>query len=439
MISDYSYYFIQKRGLSMSIYICSIFLTCLLMIAMSMHVLNYSGFNKTQKTWFLLTFVSIMICSCAELAVHCGYYDPTFSGLLTVVTVIQFSVAPMLAVLFSGALGLHSQARKASLFFIPSLITEICCAPFGLVFTFDQNGYSRGEFFIIYEMMYIISLLYLAVSLIIVGYRFQHRDIITIIMVVVVLLGGIIPMTLYKINITYVAIGISACLCYIYYNDLIQQDTKLQLVNNQEKISQMQTNIISGLSSLIENRDTETGEHVARTSRYVKTLAENAVKDGVYADIIDDRYIGLLYSLAPLHDVGKIVVPDHILKKPGKLTPEEFDEMKKHASAGGTVVRQILQGITDDEYIEFASDIATYHHEKWNGCGYPEKLSGEDIPLSARIMAVADVYDALISERCYKKAMPPEKAMSIIEEESGTHFDPKLVEVFLRHKEEFLD
>lgn len=103
------------------------------------------------------------------------------------------------------------------------------------------------------------------------------------------------------------------------------------------------------------------------------------------------------------------------------------------------MVRQILQGITDDEYIEFASDIATYHHEKWNGCGYPEKLSGEDIPLSARIMAVADVYDALISERCYKKAMPPEKAMSIIEEESGTHFDPKLVEVFLRHKEGFLD
>ena len=200
----------------------------------------------------------------------------------------------------------------------------------------------------------------------------------------------------------------------------------------------MQTHMISGLSSLIENRDTETGEHVARTSRYVRTLAENAVKDGVYSDIIDEHYIELLYSLAPLHDVGKIVVSDKILKKPGKLTPEEFDEMKKHAAAGGKVVRQILEGITDEEYTAFASDIATYHHEKLNGSGYPEHLSGENIPLSARIMAIADVYDALISERCYKKAMPREKAVNIIKEESGSHFDPKLVEVFLRHKDEFL-
>ena len=175
----------------------------------------------------------------------------------------------------------------------------------------------------------------------------------------------------------------------------------------------MQTHMISGLSSLIENRDTETGEHVARTSRYVRTLAENAVKDGVYSDIIDEHYIELLYSLAPLHDVGKIVVSDKILKKPGKLTPEEFDEMKKHAAAGGKVVRQILEGITDEEYTAFASDIATYHHEKWNGSGYPDHLSGENIPLSARIMAIADVYDALISERCYKKAMPREKAVNI--------------------------
>ena len=166
--------------------------------------------------------------------------------------------------------------------------------------------------------------------------------------------------------------------------------------------------------------------------------AENAEKDGVYTDIIDEHFISLLYSLAPLHDVGKIVVSDQILKKPGKLTPEEFEEMKKHASAGGKVVRQILSGITDDEFIDFASDIATYHHEKWDGSGYPEHLSGDKIPLSARIMAIADVYDALTSERCYKKAMSPEKAFTIIQEESGTHFDPKLVEVFLKHKEEFI-
>ncbi len=146
-----------------------------------------------------------------------------------------------------------------------------------------------------------------------------------------------------------------------------------------------------------------------------------------------------MYSLAPLHDVGKIVVSDKILKKPGKLTPEEFEKIKKHASAGGKVIRQILKGITDEDYIEFASDIATAHHEKWDGSGYPNNLSGEDIPLSARIMAIADVFDALISERCYKKAMPVDKAVSIIKEGAGKHFDPKLVDVFVRHLDEFLD
>ncbi len=422
----------------MTIYICSIILTDLLMIAMTMHVLNYSGFNKTQKAWFTLTFISVMICSGGELAAHCGYYDPAFAPLLTSITVIQFSVAPMLAVLFSGALGLHRQARKASWFTIVSFIIQISCAPFGYIFFFDQNGYSRGQYFIIYEILYIISMLYLAISLIIVGNKFNHRDTITIVMVIIVLLGGIIPMTIYKVNVTYIAIGISACLCYIYYNDLIQQDTKEALVSNQKKVSNMQAHIISGLSNLIENRDSETGEHVARTGKYVKIIAENAAKDGVYSDIIDEHFIDLLYSAAPLHDVGKIVVSDKILKKPGKLTPEEFEQMKKHASSGGKIVRQILSGITDEEYIEFAADIATYHHEKWNGTGYPEHLSKENIPLSARIMAIADVFDALISERCYKKAMPPEKAFGIIKEESGSHFDPKLVDVFLAHKEDFL-
>lgn len=427
------------RGISMTIYISSIILIGLLMLAMIMHVVTYSGFNKTQKTWYVLTFLSIIICSFAELLVHSGYYNPSYAGILTVITVIQFSIAPMLAVLFSGALGLNHQAKIGSIFFVISLIIEVVCAPFGYIFYFNNQGYFRGEFFYIYEILYAIGMLYLVISLIIVGYKFQHRDLLTIIMVIVVLLGGIIPMTFFMINIAYVSIGISACLCYIYYNDLIQEDIKEELVSNQEKVLNMQINIISGLSNLIENRDAETGEHVVRTARYVKTLAEDALNDGVYTDVIDDHFIELLYSLAPLHDVGKIVVSDKILKKPGKLTPEEFEEIKKHASAGGRVIRQILEGITDEDYIEFASDIATAHHEKWDGSGYPNNLSGEDIPLSARIMAIADVFDALISERCYKKAMPVDKAVSIIKEGAGKHFDPKLVDVFVRHLDEFLD
>ena len=422
----------------MPVYICSIILTELLMLAATMHVLTYSGFNRVQKTWFTLTFLSVMVCAGSELAVHCGYYDPAYAPLLTVLTVIQFSISPMLAVLFSGALGLHSQAKKASWFFPLSVIAETICAPHGWIFYFNQDGYFRGDYFFIYEVLYLIGVLYLIVSLILVGKKFRHRDALTIIMIAVVLFGGIVPMTLLKINVAYIAIGISACLCYIYYNDLTQQDTREELVSNQEKLSEMQTHIITGLSSLIENRDTETGGHVVRTSRYAKALAEHAAKDGIYTDVIDEHFVEMLYALAPLHDVGKIVVPDAILKKPGKLDPEEYEQMKLHASAGGDVVRQLLDGIADEEYTAFASDIAACHHEKWDGSGYPAGLSGKAIPLSARIMAVADVFDALVSERCYKAVMPPEEAFRIIRAESGTHFDPDLVDVFLRHKEEFV-
>lgn len=256
-------------------------------------------------------------------------------------------------------------------------------------------------------------------------------------MIFVVLIAGIIPMTFFKLHVAYVSIAIASCFCYIYYNDLVQQDTKTELVTNQEKITSMQEHIISGLASLIESRDTETGEHVMRTSNIVKTIAEDSLAVGLYAQYIDEHFISLIYTLAPMHDVGKIVVSDQILRKPGKLTKEEYEEMKRHASEGGNVVRKILSGITDEEYLSFASDIATYHHEWWNGSGYPKGLKEEEIPLCARIMAIADVFDALVSKRCYKEAIPTSEAFEIIKEESGTHFDPKLVEVFLAHKEKY--
>jgi len=421
----------------MTFYSSIILITELMMIAMTLHVIHYSGFTKTQKAWYLMTFISIMLCSAAEFAVHCGWYAPAFAVPLTIITVIQFSLAPMLGVFFIGALGLHHQARYASIIFSLNLLVEIVAAPFGWIFSFGLEGYSRGPLFIIYEAFYFVSLLYLLIGMIIVGKKFRHRDFRTISMVIVVLVAGILPMTIFKINVTYIAIAIAASLCYIYYNDLVQQDIQAELVLNQERISGMQRHIISGLSNLIENRDMETGEHISRTSAYVKTLAELARDDGVYTEELTDRFIALLQTLAPMHDIGKIVVSDRILKKPGKLTPEEFEEMKKHAVVGGKVVKEVLSDVTDEEYLAFASDIAMYHHERWDGTGYPSKLQGDEVPLSARIMAIADVYDALISERCYKKAMPPEEAFEIIKEEAGTHFDPLLAEVFLNHKEKF--
>ena len=422
----------------MTYYLGVVIIAELLMLTMSAHVILYHGFNKTQKTWFLMTFIAVMFCNAAEYAVHCGFYNPAFKIPLTILTVLQFSLAPVMAMLFAGALGLKHQGKIAIGFFGFNLIMEIILACFGQNFFFDAEGYHRGGLFILYEIVYGISLAYLLVSLVLVSLHFKHRDVATIILVVAgLIVGGIIPMTFFKLNVAYLAIGVAASLCYIFYNDLIQEDTKDELVEHERKLSAIQSHIISGMANLIESRDTDTGEHVNRTSRYVKALAEEARAKGVYAEAITDHFIVLLYTLAPMHDVGKIVVSDQILKQPRRLTKEEFEVMKKHASDGGVVVKKILDGITDEEYIRFAADIATYHHERWDGTGYPLGLKGENIPLSARIMAIADVFDALISKRCYKEAVPVEEAFKIIESESGTHFDSKLVEVFLANKERF--
>lgn len=211
--------------------------------------------------------------------------------------------------------------------------------------------------------------------------------------------------------------------------ELIEKNKKLQA--HIDQTLRLQDNIIYAISNLIENRDLETGEHVKRTSDYVRMLAERAKEKDVYADILSDGYIEHLVKAAPLHDIGKIAVPDRILLKPGKLTEEEFEEIKKHAPKGGEIVNEIFFESDDKEYVKLASDVAAYHHEKWDGKGYPAGLSGEDIPLSARIMALADVFDALISKRHYKEAFELDKAFGIIKESAGSHFDPKLAEIFL--------
>ena len=200
-------------------------------------------------------------------------------------------------------------------------------------------------------------------------------------------------------------------------------------------VIKMQNHTIESLSNLVENRDEDTGEHVRRTRAYVELLAVQLMKNNHYPEILNPRYIRFLKRAAPMHDIGKIVVPDAILKKPGPLTEAEFAQMKLHASEGGRIVHEILDGYEDPEYIEITADIAKYHHEKWDGSGYPDHLKGTEIPLCARIMAIADVFDALVSPRVYKSPMTYEEAFKIISEESGIHFDPVIANEFLKIKE----
>jgi putative two-component system response regulator len=217
-----------------------------------------------------------------------------------------------------------------------------------------------------------------------------------------------------------------------HLEDMVRQRTR--------ELELTQDVTIFSLASLAETRDNETGGHIRRTQNYVKALALALRDHPVYGGQMDEKAVGLLYKSAPLHDVGKVGVPDAILLKPGKLTEEEFQEMKKHTTYGRDTIIRAEEAMEDRQvsgFLRLAREIAFTHHEKWDGSGYPRGLSGGDIPLPGRLMAVADVYDALISRRVYKPPFTHAKARAILQEDSGTHFDPELIEIFMEIEEEF--
>jgi adenylate cyclase len=185
------------------------------------------------------------------------------------------------------------------------------------------------------------------------------------------------------------------------------------------------------MTMVAESRDVETGSHILRTKEYVVILARTLRENGIYKERIDEHFIDLLYRAAPLHDIGKVGIVDAILRKPGRLTREEFEIMKKHVTIGCSVIENAINSYNKtNEFLTVAANIARCHHERWDGGGYPTGLSGEEIPLEARLMALADVYDALISHRCYKEAIPFAEAETMIVAEEGKHFDPLIVWAF---------
>ena len=206
-----------------------------------------------------------------------------------------------------------------------------------------------------------------------------------------------------------------------------------------EAISTFQSGMINVMADLVESRDQSTGEHIKNTSAYVEIICDELIKEGKFADVLDEEFKKNIVSSAPMHDIGKIKVSDVILNKPGRFTDEEYEIMKSHAAEGAKIIASVKKTVENQElkenYLGEAENMAHYHHEKWNGEGYPCGLKGEEIPLSARIMAVADVFDALIAVRVYKPAMPFEKAMGIIKKDAGTHFDPVIAEAFLNAEE----
>ena len=208
-------------------------------------------------------------------------------------------------------------------------------------------------------------------------------------------------------------------------------DDRIRLMKSTDKVLSLQSNILDGLAKIVESKDGSTGMHVVNVKNYAAMMMDYMLDHGLRPDIVTKPYADMVVKASILHDIGKVSIPDEILKKPGKFTDAEFAVMKRHPAAGDELIRSTFTAEDDAEFAEIAHQITYSHHEKFDGTGYPCGLSGTDIPFAARIMTIADSFEAMTAERCYKPAMPVERALSILEQDAGTHFDPELVPIFI--------
>ncbi len=235
-----------------------------------------------------------------------------------------------------------------------------------------------------------------------------------------------------KENVGYLIEFVDRTIEKKYYQTIEDYNVKLEdeVAEKTEHIMHMKDMLILGMADMVESRDQNTGGHIKRTSAVVNVFAEQ-LKQECERFHFEKGFLKQVEKAAPMHDLGKIAIDDAVLRKPGKYTDAEYAEMKRHPAEGAKIVENILRGVEDESFVQIAKNIALYHHEKWNGKGYPTGLSGTDIPMEARIMALSDVFDALVSKRCYKEAFSYDRAFAIIEESLGEHFDPELGAVFL--------
>ncbi|CAG36749.1 HD-GYP domain-containing protein [Desulfotalea psychrophila] len=249
---------------------------------------------------------------------------------------------------------------------------------------------------------------------------------------------------IHVVGILFTAVVFFFGAIFVFIGILLQAYMLVSIKKRHEKIiskniqlTQVENVTIFALAYEAEMRDEETGKHLERTSQYVKALAEELSRSPRYNSQLTHAYIENLVTVAPVHDIGKVGIPDHILRKPGKLTDEEFKIIKKHCELGAEILRAAEEKLEFESFFTIAIEIVMSHHERWDGGGYPQGLLGEEIPLSARIMSLADVYDALRSKRCYKEAISHEESCRILKAERGKQFAPDIIDAFMRVEKKF--
>ena len=438
----------------------NILIGIILFISISLrHVVN----ERVKKGFqFVVIFNILMAASHILTLVFEGNSAPS-SNVIFAVSVFVFYlmsfevlVASSIEIMFFLNLEKYRKAflSVVSIFLVLYCILLIITQFTGSLYIIDSNNIlSHGKLYnvaLLFQiLLYVNSVLYLVLN----RRSIKKEHVIFILTFILVpQIMQFIQMGVKGISLTNTGFTFSFLLMFIHSNQRLEEnldnieyeleakDTELhdrisEIEHSKLEFIKMQNHTIESLSNLVENRDEDTGEHVRRTREYVELLAVQLMKNNHYTDILTPRYVRFLKRAAPMHDIGKIVVPDAVLKKPGRLTPEEFQLIKNHASEGGRIVHEILDGYEDPEYIQITADIAKHHHEKWDGSGYPDNLKGDSIPLSARIMAIADVFDALVSPRIYKSPMSYEEAFNLIQENIGIHFDPIIAQEFLNIKE----
>lgn len=405
----------------------------------TIHIRDGANLNKiTKKSNCNVLFDILFIV--AELAVlfdgitacTVNYLDRVPSVLNSILHLFMFITYELFIILMLGywmsvTLGIPNKKLIRSVCGIPGLIIILCTIIFIPELRYEKGrytNYSMGiSVYICFATVVIFFLLTMAV--VIAKHRYiperKKKGLLTtlVFMLVIFLVQIFFPESLVS------SIAIAMIMVSIFLNMENPAIHALEHYHNE---------MVMGFSNLVENKDDNTGGHIRRSSAYATLIAENLRKNPKYKNIITRDYLSNLKKAAPMHDVGKIGIPDAILQKKGKLTDDEYTKMKEHSAIGGKIIKETFGHLFDEDFENMAYQVAMYHHEKWNGKGYPEKISGTDIPLCARIMSVADVFDAVSAKRCYRDAMPLEECYAIIDNGRGTDFDTDIVDAFMMDK-----